>query len=78
VVAEVTIDLPDFGRLEPIVNGTERELAPSAQSLPGARRRRRPLAQRRMENVVGPGAQVQIPPRAGRQSATSLFAKACR
>jgi transposase len=66
VAAEVTVDSPDFGHLEPMVDATERELAAV-----GAKQPEVVLAdagywhKRQMENVVSRGIQVLIPPDAG-------------
>ena len=71
VAAEVTVDAPDFGHLEPMVDATERELARAGAGSPGV-----VVAdagywhKRQMENVVGRGIQVLIPPDSGlRESA---------
>ena len=71
VAAEVTVDAPDFGHLEPMVDATERELARAGAGSPGL-----VVAdagywhKRQMENVVGRGIQVLIPPDSGlRESA---------
>ena len=67
IAAEVTIDSPDFGHLEPMVNATQRELASVGVSeLPGT-----VVAdagywhKQQMENVVAAGMQVLIPPDSG-------------
>jgi transposase len=66
VAAEVTVDSPDFGHLEPMVDVTERELARAGAESPGV-----VIAdagywhKRQMENVVGRGIQVLIPPDSG-------------
>ncbi len=66
VAAEVTVDSPDFGHLEPMVNATRRELAAVGSDQPGT-----VVAdagywhKRQMENVVGRGIQVLIPPDSG-------------
>ena len=63
VAAEVTVDAPDFGHLEPIVAATERELSHVGGRSPGL-----VLAdsgywhKRQMESVVARGTQVLIPP----------------
>jgi hypothetical protein len=67
VAAEITIDSPDFGHLEPMVNATLRELANAgiAES-PGV-----VVAdpgywhKQQMENIVNHGIQVLIPPDSG-------------
>jgi transposase len=71
VAAEVTVESPDFGHLEPIVDATERELAAVGTESPEV-----VIAdagywhKRQMENVVGRGIQVLIPPDSGlRESA---------
>ena len=71
VAAEVTLESPDFGHLEPMVDATERELAAAGAESPEV-----VLADagywhtRQMENVVGRGIQVLIPPDSGlRESA---------
>ena len=66
VAAEVTVDSPDFGHLEPMVNATEREFKQVGASSPGV-----VVAdagywhKRQMENVVSAGIQVLIPPDSG-------------
>lgn len=66
VAAEVTIDSPDFGHLEPMVEATQRELESAGAGLPGVI-----VAdagywhKRQMENVVCRGIQVLIPPDSG-------------
>jgi Transposase DDE domain/Transposase domain (DUF772) len=66
VAAEVTLESPDFGHLEPMVDATERELARAGAESPGV-----VVAdagywhKRQMENVVGRGIQVLIPPDSG-------------
>jgi transposase len=66
VAAEVTVESPDFGHLEPMVDATERELACAGAESPGV-----VVADagywhtRQMENVVGRGIQVLIPPDSG-------------
>jgi hypothetical protein len=66
VAAEVTVDSPDFGHLEPMVDATERELARAGAKSPGV-----VIAdagywhKRQMENVVCRGIQVLIPPDSG-------------
>jgi transposase len=66
VAAEVTVDSPDFGHFEPMVDATERELATVGAGSPGVI-----VAdagywhKRQMENVVGRGIQVLIPPDSG-------------
>jgi len=64
LAAEVTIDSPDFGHLEPMVEATEAELATAGV----AEKPEVALAdagywhQKQMESVVGRGMQVLIPP----------------
>jgi hypothetical protein len=64
LAAEVTIDSPDFGHLEPMVEATEAELDKAGV----AERPEVALAdagywhQKQMESVVGRGTQVLIPP----------------
>jgi hypothetical protein len=66
VAAEVTVESPDFGHLEPMVDATQRELARAGAEPPGV-----VIAdagywhQRQMENVVCGGIQVLIPPDCG-------------
>jgi DDE family transposase len=66
VAAEVTLESPDFGHLEPMVDATERELAAAGAESPEV-----VIAdagnwhKRQMENVVGRGIQVLIPPDSG-------------
>jgi hypothetical protein len=71
VAAEVTVDSPDFGHLEPMVEAAERELTTVGAGSPAV-----VVAdagywhKRQMENVVSRGIQVLIPPDSGlRQSA---------
>src|SRR5919106_1478814 len=68
VAAEVTVESPDFGHLEPVVDATERELARAGAKSPavviadagyGHKRQR--------ENVVCRGTQVLTPPAPGRR-----------
>jgi transposase len=64
LAAEVTIDSPDFGHLEPMVEATEAELAKAGV----AEKPEVALAdagywhQKQMESVVGRGMQILIPP----------------
>jgi transposase len=66
VAAEVTLESPDFGHLEPMVDATERELTRAGAGSPGV-----VIADagywhtRQMENLVGRGIQVLIPPDSG-------------
>jgi transposase len=66
VAAEVTVDSPDFGHLEPMVDATQRELAIIGAESPAV-----VVAdagywhKRQMENVVCRGIQVLIPPDSG-------------
>jgi hypothetical protein len=66
VAAEVTVDSPDFGHLEPMVDATERELGRAGADSP-----RLVVTdagywhKRQMENVVCRGIQVLIPPDSG-------------
>ena len=67
IAAEVTIDSPDFGHLEPMVDATQRELeAIGVSSLPET-----VVAdpgywhKPQMENIVARGVQVLIPPDSG-------------
>ncbi len=66
VAAEVTVDSPDFGHLEPMVEATERELESA-----GAERPQVIVAdagywhKRQIEHVVSRGVQVLIPPDSG-------------
>ena len=71
VAAEVTVDPPDFGHLEPMVNATVRELAAVGVEQPQT-----VVAdagywhKRQMEAVVSRGMQVLIPPDAGLSKTT--------
>ncbi len=64
LAAEITVDSPDFGHLEPVVRATRRELRDAGVSEspgvvladPGYRH------QRQMEHIVERGIQVLIPP----------------
>jgi transposase len=66
VAAEMTVESPDFGHLEPMVDAAERELERAGAGSPGV-----VIAdagywhKRQMENVVGRGIQVLIPPDSG-------------
>jgi hypothetical protein len=66
VAAEVTVESPDFGHLEPMVDATERELERAGAESPEV-----VIAdagywhKRQMENVVSRGIQVLIPPDSG-------------
>jgi hypothetical protein len=66
VAAEVTVESPDFGHLEPMVDATQRELAVAGADSPGV-----VIAnagywhKRQMENVVCRGIQVLVPPDSG-------------
>ena len=66
IAAEVTVDSPDFGHLEPMVKATERELQTLGASSPQV-----VLAdagywhKRQMESIVSRGTQVLIPPDSG-------------
>jgi Transposase DDE domain len=66
VAAEVTVDSPDFGHLEPMVDATQRELAMIGAESPAV-----VVAdagywhKRQMEKVVDRGIQVLIPPDSG-------------
>jgi transposase len=66
VAAELTVDSPDFGHLEPMVDATERELAIIGAESPAV-----VVAdagywhKRQMEKVVDRGIQVLIPPDSG-------------
>ena len=70
IAAEVTVDSPDFGHLEPMVDAAQREL-----ERPGVDRvaRRSCVAdagywhQAQMENVVNRGIQVLVPPDASKR-----------
>ena len=69
IAAEVTIDSPDFGHLEPMVSATESELAAAGV----AEKPRVVLAdagywhQAQMERIVSRGTVVLIPPDAGKR-----------
>jgi transposase len=72
IAAEVAVDSPDFGHLEPIVNAAQRELKEAGVTeTPGVL-----LAdagywhQVQMENIVNHGIQVLIPPDAGKRKGT--------
>lgn len=72
IAAEVTVDSPDFGHLEPIVNAAQSELeAAGVSETPGVL-----LAdagywhKEQMENVIYHGIQVLIPPDAGKRKGT--------
>jgi transposase len=66
VAAEITVESPDFGHLEPMVDAAERELERAGAESPGV-----VIAdagywhKRQMENVVSRGIQVLIPPDSG-------------
>jgi transposase len=66
VAAEVTVESPDFGHLEPMVEATERELERAGAESPGV-----VIAdagywhKRQMEDIVCRGIQVLIPPDSG-------------
>jgi hypothetical protein len=66
MAAEVTVDSPDFGHLEPMVKATERELNKLGASSPQV-----VLAdagywhKRQMESIVSRGTQVLVPPDSG-------------
>jgi transposase len=69
IAAEVTMDSPDFGHLEPIVNATERELtAAGVNETPAVA-----VADagywhtEQIENIVSRGTAVLIPPDAGKR-----------
>jgi hypothetical protein len=69
IAAEVTVDSPDFGHLEPMVNASQRELtAIGIKTLPEI-----VLAdagywhQAQMDAIIGRGMQVLIPPDAGKR-----------
>ena len=73
IAAEVNVDSPDFGHLEPMVTAARAELA---------RRRRRPSSPRwcsptpatgtsdQMDAIISRGIQVLIPPDAGKRKGT--------
>ena len=72
IAAEVTVDSPDFGHLEPIFDAVQSELeAAGVNETPGVL-----LAdagywhQVQMENIVNRGIQVLIPPDAGKRKGT--------
>ena len=66
VAAEVTVDSPDFGHLEPMVDATQRELAKvNAKSPEVVVADAGYWHKRQMENVVCAGIQVLIPPDSG-------------
>ena len=70
IAAEVTIDSPDFGHLEPMVTATDNELAAIGLDTPPEV----VLAdagywhQVQMDNIVDRGIQVLIPPDAGKRN----------
>jgi transposase len=70
IAAEVTVDSPDFGHLEPIVDAAQRELKEAGVTeTPGV-----VLAdagywhQVQMENIINRGIQVLVPPDAGKRN----------
>jgi len=69
IAAEVTVDSPDFGHLEPMIAATELELAAAGVNAPPEV----VLAdagywhQAQMENITGRGTVVLIPPDAGKR-----------
>ena len=69
VAAEVTVESPDFGQLEPMIDATERDLGAARAGAPGV-----VVAdagywhKRQMEAVVSRGIQVLIPPDALRKN----------
>jgi hypothetical protein len=72
IAAEVTVDPPDFGHLEPILNATQSELEAA-----GVNETPRVLLadagyrhQRQMQNIINRGIQVLIPPDAGKRKGT--------
>jgi Transposase DDE domain len=66
VAAEVTLESPDFGHLEPMVDATERELtAAGAESPEVVVADAGYWHKRQMETIVSRGIQVLIPPDAG-------------
>jgi Transposase DDE domain len=72
IAAEITVDSPDFGHLEPMVEATTRELEKAGVTAlpetvvadPGYRHKQQ------MENVVRRGIQVLIPPDSGLRKGT--------
>ena len=70
VAAELTVDSPDFGHLEPMVEATERELEAIGQKLPEVVVADAGYGHKRqMERVVNRGIQVLIPARCERTQA---------
>ena len=70
IAAEVTVDSPDFGHLEPMVDATERELAAAGiADAPEVVARRRRLLAPRPDGRSSPAAAsvVLIPPDAGKR-----------
>jgi hypothetical protein len=69
IAAEVTIDSPDFGHLEPMVTTTEAELAAAgvSESLEVVLADAGYWHQAQMERIVGRGTVVLIPPDAGKR-----------
>ena len=72
IAAEVTVDSPDFGDLQPMLDAAESELeAAGVSETPGVL-----LAdagywhKEQMENVINRGVQVLIPPDAGKRKGT--------
>lgn len=69
IAAEVTVDSPDFGHLEPMVSATRTELAAAGIAVPPEV----VLAdagywhQAQMEHITGDGTVVLIPPDAGKR-----------
>jgi transposase len=72
VAAEVTVDSPDFGHLEPMVEVTVRELANVGVSEPPGVVVADPgyWHKKQMENVVNRGIPVLIPPDSGKRQGT--------
>jgi transposase len=67
VAAEVTVDAPDFGHLEPMVEASTRELAQAGVSASAETVVADPgyWHEQQIENVVGRGIRVLIPPDSG-------------
>lgn len=71
IAAEITVDSPDFGHLEPMVKAAERELAAAGvKDTPGVA-----LAdagywhKEQMQNIINRGTQVLIPPESPKRTA---------
>jgi hypothetical protein len=84
IAAEITVDSPDFGRLQPMLAAAERELAAA-----GVRDRPEVVLadagywhQDQMDHIAGRGTKVLIPPDAGNarapgQAGTAAATRSC-